>query len=266
MRVLIHPGFHKTGTTSLQRGAQGQRLLLERRVQMVLPNDMEAVNHAARRYSLGASAKRLAAFDAAATALAETLTREDARPLLVSSEHLCGLIPGRKSVRSYAAAPDLVTRFSLTLAARIPGADLTVWFSTRQPDAWLRSVYWQNLRGSRITEDLADYAAGMAPAADLDGIVAQVRARLDGLAPVIATSLESFGDRPLGPLGVALDLLGVSAEGLSPLPLQNVQPAAAAELLLSLNRSDLGDAELAEAKAQALRRFLQSGQTKRQRA
>ncbi|MGP6087317.1 hypothetical protein [Antarctobacter jejuensis] len=261
-RILIHPGFHKTGTTSLQRGAQAQKELLDPRVRLILPHDMEAVNHAARRCSLGARPKRVAAFVEAAEALAETLAGEK-RPVLISSEHLCGLIPGRKSVRSYAAAPELVARFAGVVAAHVPGAELSVWFSTRAPEAWLRSVYWQNLRGSRITEDLEAYATRMGPAAELDAVVAQVVERLKGMAEVRSTPLEAFGDRPLGPLGVALDLLGVSTEGLVPLPLQNVQPTAAAGLLLSLNRSDLDDEALAEAKAQALRRFLKSGQTKR---
>lgn len=265
MRVLIHPGFHKTGTTSLQRGATAQSAVLRGRLRVILPHDMEQVNHTARRYSLGPTPRRMAAFEAVVGALMARLDPQDSRPLLISSEHLCGLIPGRKSVCSYAAAPELVTRFAQILARRAPQADLTVWFTTRRAEAWLRSVYWQNLRGSRITESLADYADRLAPAARLADVVAEARDRLAGLAPVVDDALEDFGTHPFGPLGVALDRLNVSTEGLSPLPRQNVQPTKGVELLLSLNRSGLDDAALAVEKSQALRGFLRSGQTRRHR-
>lgn len=263
MRVLIHPGFHKTGTTSLQRGAQAQAKVLDGRVRLILPHDLEPVNFAARRYSVGPNVKRKAAFQDAVAEFAGTLDPEDRRPLLISSEHLCGLIPGRKTVRDYGAAPDLVEVFAGAVARHLPGAELTVWFSTRGPRAWLRSVYWQNLRSMRITEDLQDFSNRLETAADLDRIVAAVRARLGGRMAVLSTALEDFGARPLGPLGVALKLLGVSDAGLAPLPQQNVQPTEAADLLLALNRSDLDEDDLARAKTDALTLLRESGQTRR---
>ncbi|WP_139246369.1 hypothetical protein [Thalassovita taeanensis] len=52
----------------------------------------------------------------------------------------------------------------------------------------------------------------------------------------------------LGPLSIALGLLGVSDEGVTPKKWQNIQPEGGIEALLELNRSNRSDDELAAAK------------------
>ena len=207
MRVLIHPGFHKTGTTSLQRGAEAEHAVLAPRLRLVLPHDIEPVNFAARRMSVGANAKRIAAFRAAVTEFAQGIDPGDPRPLLVSSEHLCGLLPGRKSVTTYAAAPELLGQMAEVLSDQLPNLSLSVWFTTRAPEAWLKSLYWQLLRSQRVTEGSEQFANRFRDAADLGAIVAMVAERLAGQADVSSTRLEDCGGDPLGPLGVALDRL-----------------------------------------------------------
>lgn len=262
MRVLIHPGFHKTGTTSLQRGAEAQHAVLAPRLRLVLPHDIEPVNFAARRVSVGANAKRIAAFRAAVTEFAQGIDPGDPRPLLVSSEHLCGLLPGRKSVTTYAAAPELLGQMAEVLSDHLPNPSLSIWFTTRAPEAWLKSLYWQLLRSQRVTEGSEQFANRFRDAADLGAIVAMVAERLAGQADVSSTRLEDCGGDPLGPLGVALDRLGVSSAGLRPLARQNVQPAEAAADLLALNRSDLDDEALSAAKTALLTRLRKAGQTR----
>ncbi|WP_421906418.1 hypothetical protein [Mameliella sp.] len=262
MRMLIHPGFHKTGTTSLQRGADAQREILAPRLRLVLPHHIELVNFAARRVSVGSNAKRIAAFRAAVAEFAQGIDAVDSRPLLVSSEHLCGLLPGRNSVTTYAAAPELLGHLVEVLAGQLPDLSLSVWFTTRAPEAWLQSLYWQLLRSQRLTEGPEQFAEDFRDAAELESIVARVAARLGRHVDVSATRLEECGADPLGPLGVALDRLQVSRAGLRPLVRQNVQPAKAAEDLLALNRSDLDDDALGAAKTALLKRLRRAGRTR----
>ncbi|MCR9273865.1 MULTISPECIES: hypothetical protein [Mameliella] len=262
MRVLIHPGFHKTGTTSLQRGADAQRETLAPRLRLVLPHDIEPLNFAARRVSVGINANRVAAFRDAVAGFAQRVDPEDPRPLLVSSEHLCGLLPGRKSVTTYATAPELLGHMVEVLARQVPDLSLSVWFTTRAPEAWLKSLYWQLLRSQRLTVGPEQFAVGFRDAAELDAVVARVAERLGRQAEVSSTRLEACGTDPLGPLGVALDRLGVSRGGLLPLARQNVQPAEAVAELLALNQSDLDDAALGAAKTALLKRLRKAGQTR----
>ena len=260
--VLVHPGFHKTGTSSLQRGLEANAARLAPRLRVLLADDLGEAPMIARRYSVAPKPRRLAAFAAAFGKLAETLDPDDPRPLLISAEALAGQIPGRRGIEAYDAAPALVEAMALALRARL-GADapLTFWFTTRAPEAWLRSVYWQNLRTTRVTEDFATYARLLARAADLEAVVARVRARLDGRAEIAAQPLERCADAPLGPLGAALARPGVASDGLAPLIAYNIQPPDAVDRFLALNRSELDDATLSATKRELLRAYRKGGLT-----
>ncbi|MBY6162276.1 hypothetical protein KUV73_15425 [Mameliella alba] len=263
MRVLIHPGFHKTGTTSLQRGADSQRRVLEPRVRLLLPHDMEQVNFAARRLSLGVVPKRVTALREALAGLASGIDSQDPRPLLISSEHLSGLMPGRKSVTGYDAAPEVLSHVVDVLSDHLTAASMTLWFTTRAPRPWLKSLYWQILRSQRLTEDLAGFSLRMQGAADHAAVVERVAARIGARAAVSATPLEACANGRLGPLGVALDRLGVSTVGLMPPDRQNVQPSDGVEALLALNRSDMDDAALGRAKTDLLKDVRRGGKTRK---
>lgn len=256
MRVLVHPGFHKTGTSSLQQAVLAQRDVLEARVRLLLINDMRAAIRIARRYSVHPSQSRLDAFKAAFYDFAHTIDATDPRPLLISSEALAGQIPGRKNVVAYDATPALVKVVTDVLNERL-GSDtsMVVWFTTREPDAWQRSAYWQNLRSTRITEDFETYRGRLHRAAKLDDVVTLVREGLATSARVVSTRIEKCGAEPLGPLGEALDLLEVSKRGLFSVPTKNVQPPGAAEEFLRLNRSTLDDAALKETKTKLFKRY-----------
>ena len=139
---------------------------------------------------------------------------DDPRPLLISSEDLSGLIPGKHDVTAYDASPDLMEIAVSVVRERFGQAtEVDIWYTTRAPEAWQRSVYYQVLRGIRMTDDFETYSAATARAARLDDIVAQTAQRLDGIARVGAGRLEDSTGTPLGPLGALLDRFGMSADG-----------------------------------------------------
>lgn len=262
-RVLIHPGFHKTGTSSLQRGAEGNAALLAERLRFWNTSNVLDCVKVGRRYAAGGDPVLLARFAERVGALMAVLDTDDPRPILISSEDIAGILPGLRDTWGYDAAPDLLETMVAEVETAVPGAQITVWFTTREAEPWQRSVYWQNLRATRLTEDFTTYQPRLAHAARLDDIVALTAERLAGRAEVTSTRIEACADDPLGPLGYALALLGVPADGLPPLPAQNVQPDGAADALLAMNRSDIPDAELPDAKRAYLKSLRKSGQTRR---
>lgn len=264
MRILLHPGFHKTGTSSLQGGAQTQIDRLAAHLQFHNTADLAQSARAARRYSARPERINLRKFADAFAQDLRTVPSDGPRTLLISSEDLCGTLPGLRGVLTYDAVPSLMNVATAVLRSRFgTAADITLWFTTRERESWLRSVWYQNLRAQRLTEDFADFRPMLARAAALDAVVAGVIRRLDRRARVIATPIETCGSAPLGPLAAALDLLAIPRDGLTPLPARNAQPDGAAEELLALNRSDLGDSAVIEAKRAVLRRYRQAGQTRR---
>lgn len=262
MRILLHPGFHKTGTSSLQRGAAAQLDRLDTRLQLMLTPDLIEAARAARHYSERPTDEYLDRFTTEFQRAVEVRDSNDRRPLLISSEVLSGHLPGLRGVKTYAAAPALA-RAAVDILRDYYGIDaqITVWFTTRAPEAWLRSLYWQNLRAQRLTEEFEPFRARMAPAADHAAIVDEARRCIGSLAEVETARIEDIGPEPLGPLGAALRHLGVTNEGLVPTPQHNTQPENAARDFLALNRSAMGDAALSEAKRKVLRRYRHAEQS-----
>lgn len=262
MRILLHPGFHKTGTSSLQRGAAAQLDRLNARLQLMLTPDLIEAARAARHYSERETEDDLERFSTEFQRAVAVQDSSDRRPLLISSEVLSGHLPGLKGVKTYAAAPALA-RSAVDILHRYYGAEarITVWFTTREPEAWLRSLYWQNLRAQRLTEEFKPFRERMATAADHARIVDEARRCLGTAAEVETDRIEDIGPDPLGPLGAALRHLGVTTHGLAPLPQHNTQPEHAAEEFLALNRSAMGDKALSEAKRKVLRRYRRAEQS-----
>ena len=260
--VLIHPGFHKTGTSTLQRNllAQGERL--EPRLRMMFNDDMTEATQLARKYSAHPHDPILDEFSDAIAAAFAVVDPQDDRPLIVSSEALIGHLPGRKHVTGYDAAPPLIERAVRALRAQI-GDDVpvTVWFTTRNAAAWKKSAYYQNLRQERLCETFDEHAQKLERAAQLDQFVDRTRALIGSAANVASTRIEGCTEHVLGPLGMALDILDVYTKDLEPVRAHNVQPPDGAAELLRLNLSDLSDEELAIAKRDLMRGFRQRGET-----
>ena len=262
-KILVHPGFHKTGTSSLQRGALELRERLEPHLNVLLTDDVRPAIQVARRYSAHPSAFRLKRFGEAFEAAIANVDTYDPRPLLISAEALVGHIPGRKNIWTYDAAPDLIEVLCSAIKNKFGNkTPLKVWFTTRNKLDWQKSAYWQNLRSTRLTEDFASYRFRLERAADLDAIVLKTQARVQSCATTVSSRIEDCGTYAVGPLHKALELLDVPTQNLGTLKPRNVQPDDAADRLLELNRSSLDDAALSKAKRQVLKNYRVAGATR----
>ncbi|MDT8327425.1 MAG: hypothetical protein RQ750_08590 [Roseovarius sp.] len=256
MRVLLHPGFHKTGTSSLQRGAIAQTDALAPYLRVLLGTDMISATRAARRYSKHQSQVNLMRFSEHFHTAISALAPNDPRAVLISCEDLSGYMPGLCDVDTFDAAPSLMLAASAALQAHFGEAvQIMIRFGTRDSAKWLKSLYWQNLRARRLTDDFDTFRQRFARAADLDRIVASTGDLLGTEVDVGAIALETGAGLRLGPLEVALDLLNIPTASLPPLRAQNRQPADGAEALLALNCSDLDDAALKDAKRDLVRSY-----------
>lgn len=247
VKVLLHLGFHKTGTTTLQRTAQVNRVVLEEKLNFLLPDDLKSVAHLSRRFSLNPHRRTISKVRKRFIECIDSFDLDHGKPLLISCEELSGLIPGRKGVSSYEHAPALAQSYVSGLR-EVYGqcVDPTIWYTTRNSTDWVRSTYWQNLRGNRITEDLLDYEARLSHGANLAAVVQQTRLHLTGFARIKTTEVDTSPERT-DLMKIALKILGVDAGPLKVTPNQNRQPIGGIEALLEINRSDLSDVGAANA-------------------
>lgn len=248
VRLIVHAGFHKTGTTSLQKTLRKNRAALRPYARIVLRSGIVPLCEAARAFSVSRSEVDLGLVKYEAALLAETLSPN--ATVLVSSEDLAGHMPGRRGLRRYDATPRLMSALLYAVRAAQPNADVTLVFTTRAADPWLASCHAQNVRASRMVLSRRDYVRKFRHSADLDAIIGQTA------QAVPETDIKRFAletcNSALGPAQPLLDLAGVPKavqDSLISLPRANTKPAPEQlRQLLALNRSDLSDAALKDAK------------------
>lgn len=255
VRMVIHAGFHKTGTSSIQRMLRLNKKLLHPYARIVLKPGVTTLCDATRLWSRRREKFEQRGVEIELELLFETLKPKAGRTILISAEDLAGHMPGRKEVTSFDAAAPLMQMIAKAVEnAPFKVNELVFFFSTRHPDAWLKSSHVQHIRGDRMVLDYADYARQYASAADLPLVVHQIR---QAVAPnlVRSAALEDIKELPLGPVTPLLDILGVPEDVRVQMKLSGpVNPAPSADVqaqMLTLNRSDLPDAEV-HARKQAL--------------
>ena len=251
-KIVIHAGFHKTGTTSVQAMLRANAKHLSPHIRVFLKDDFQDLTVTARNFSIKPTEKTLRKVSKATAAFFSTLDQTDPRPILMSSEDLSGHMPGRHGLECYDSSGLVMKAISDAAVKHFgPDVDLTFFFSTRGRASWLRSTWWQNLRSTRLTQDLAAYTAQFDTARYLDDILQEIAA---DVAPfkVVSEPLEQSSQKPLGPLSPLLDLVAVKDldhEKLQSLPPENVQPDAGIDrVFLALNQSALPDKDIQDAK------------------
>lgn len=250
-RVIIHAGFHKTGTTSLQQTLRANRATLRPDIRLVLRPGMTALCECARAYSRSREDYDLGLVKYEAAMLVERLAEEEATTIVISCEDLSGHMPGRHSLHGYGAAPHLMRALSVAFKAAAPNDELSFFFTTRSAAPWLRSCYAQHLRAARMVWDEADYVKRLKSSAEHDKILDLIRKEVTKHS-VIEAALEDYADRPLGMAEALLDHLEISKERRATFgtaaPRNTALPADMLAELLTLNRSDLDDVTLRKAK------------------
>lgn len=236
--LIIHPGFHRTGTTAIQHALEASRDVLSP-WRIMLKQDIPALCAAARDYARRPTQAGLARFNPAAKALAE----DKPRPTVISAEDLCGLIPGRRERQGYPAAPALLA----ALIDALPGYAPQIYLTTRAPEAWLKSCHAHHIRHTRLTVDLATYDATQT-GTDLDALARNIATQLAPV-PVTHVALDSTTALPHGPLTPLLDLMNIPQAARDRMP-PTLRPNAALpahilDALLELNQSDLSAETLA---------------------
>lgn len=256
-RVVVHGGFHKTGTTSAQQFLWSNGDFVFPRAALVLPGKLRhGAARMAVRYSRTGKPGHLSDYKDALAMVLGGLDLGLKRHAVISDENLCGRMPGRDGHEGYDAAPALMAAtFDVIRETIHPEADIHFLFTTRDAESWLRSCWLHNLRNSRLELDFDAYRAFHAETANLASTVAAIREAV-APCPVHSVALEDLADNPEGPAAAILQLLDHPRhlrDQMTPAQRLNIAPRPElADKLLEMNRSDLDDIVLAQRKAALL--------------
>ncbi|APE42222.1 hypothetical protein BOO69_01445 [Sulfitobacter alexandrii] len=254
-RIILHAGFHKTGTSTIQSVLRENRVALKKHVALRLRWHMKDLVAATRGYSTWRDPLTLIKVQDRFTRLMDDLPGMPRRTLVISAEELSGHLPGRGELADYSAAPILLYAFWEIARARYPEAEILIYLSTRAPGPWLESAWAEHVKASNMTLPFEDFAARYHGAANLDAMVAEIASRVP--VPVHHRALESCLDLPLGPADPLLDLCDLPAAlraGLVPVAPANtrLKPEILQAMLEANRTQDTAEARNA-AKAQLLK-------------
>ncbi len=224
-RIVIHMGFHKTGTSSVQQVLRDNRKALRPHMRSLLRWALSDVVSAARGYSMWRDPVTLLKFNTRFARVLADLPAMPKRVLCLSAEELAGHLPGRDDMGDYSAAPVLAAEMADSAQAQFPRAEIVFYLSTRAPDAWIESAYWQHVKSSSLTLDFDAFCARYPDAATLDSTVTQIARAVP--CAVHHTRLEDTTHLPLGPATPVLNLCEVPAATQATLtraPAANTRP------------------------------------------
>ncbi|MEH6829856.1 MAG: hypothetical protein V7661_03365 [Sulfitobacter sp.] len=253
-KIVVHAGFHKTGTSTVQAVLRANRKALMPALAIRLKGQMQELVSATRGYSTYVTSDALEKVSRRFDTLLNDLPGMPRRTLVLSAEELSGHMPGRGPLADYSAAPVLMYEFWQRAQARFPETPVVFCFATRATDAWERSAWAEHVKSSGMRLDFAEYSARYSSAADLAAVVSEVRRRVP--APVHSYALEDCAELPLGPAGPVLDLCDIPDEirsALIPQPPHNTRLGEdTLAALLEINRTHTDTDARNAAKAQLL--------------
>jgi hypothetical protein len=183
---------------------------------------MPDLMHATRGYSTWRDDLTLVKAATRFGAVLDGLVAMPKRALLLSAEEFSGHMPGRGDLADDSAAPILLSRYCDEIAARFPNIEQVIYFSTRAPESWLQSAYWEHVKSSSMTLDYDAFAKTYEKAADFETIIKAVRKKAN--VAVHHSALEDCRDLRLGPADPVFDLCDISPslrDKIVPQPIHN---------------------------------------------
>ena len=264
-RVLLHLGFHKTGTSSAQAFLRTNRRLINPRYALVLPQKTRQNGGLVARafdYTRPGQPQCLAEFE---KGWAELLSRIDfgkRRGLILSDENLSGPRPGTFPGRGYAKAGDIANCMVEALHRHFAPepCDITVYLSLRGESDWLRSLWVHELRKSDLEEDLEQFAKRVSTVLSIESRAAEIGGQLQG-ARLKTGWLEDLAQTRFGPGTPFANFLESgpgSFDRLAQVPPKGSAPdETTIARLLELNRADIDPETRQRLKTEAKRRAKQ---------
>ena len=250
-QILLHPGFHKTGTSSMQHFLWLNREALAPFFDLHMMRYFKPVVRLAGTFSRSKNPLHLIDMAGLLDESFDEFPVQGDRDLVMSAEGLSGHLPGTQNIKDYSATPVLMTYLAGYLTEKFPDAQVTVLFTTRNAYDWLFSAYRQHLRGQRLTMDFSEFEETYREAANFDAIISEVATSLAPL-PVLSMPMSDALRHPRGPGAALADQLNVPESvraNLVPVGKGNEGANDALwEQFLKLNRSKLTDVAVTEQK------------------
>ncbi len=220
-RIIVHAGFHKTGTTSLQKYLAETRPLLAEWFSYYGQDDFKVAGARARIYAQKPFYWRRLRFRRAFAAFLAEIP--DAKVIVLSRETFVGVMPGHRdwrgrTLQDFSAAIPLCQDVIRCLTQRFgKDTEIEFLFTTRERESWIRSVYGHLLRSIHLKETFEAFRAQFPKLIELNAEAQRIGTHL---APckINVVPMETLVSSRFGPAKAILDLASVDEATRATLP------------------------------------------------
>lgn len=221
-RIIVHAGFYKTGTTSLQAYFEENAALFEGSCFYCSKAQLSAAAIAARKFGTRPFWWRRRAFRSAFERAVASLP--DANVIVMSREQFSGSMPGfktvlrRRTISNSSAGIPLSREITRALRRRFgKEASIEFLFTLRDGEAWAKSLFGHIARTTNAEDDYDAFRTEFPAKINL-----REQANSIGKAAkadrVHLSFLEETAAHPLGPAKALIDLLDLPTETYEKLP------------------------------------------------
>ncbi len=209
--IIVHAGFHKTGTSSLQAYLQEYRNELLPFARIYIKSDLKDLSSAGRFYGQFPSLLRARLFRRKLRKFLSNI--EDNKVIVISRETFCGIMPGHRRFGIWPARKmtPIATKLAIIIEQELrrrfgEDTEITLLYTTREKESWHKSVWGHIVRSINLKIAREEFVYQLKNQPSLDDEVETIRRNLK-YANVLSRSLEELKTHPLGPAGAIIDLL-----------------------------------------------------------
>ena len=207
-KIVIHCGFHKTATTTVQKFFDVNRPALSDHADIFLHREISAIKTKAVQYSLTKDPRFLLGLIAEFETLLSSAISNSTQDVLISSEDLMGQIPGWDHILNYDAANEILPALLEVMRDSQLFDQHIFYFSTRNQADWIESAYWHLVAMDRMTLSFDGYCEKFALENQLNEVYENLKAHLQG-AEIYSADVGVLRGAEFGPSTPLLDLLEI---------------------------------------------------------
>lgn len=194
IRVIVHLGLQKTGTSSLQQYLRENKDRLSEYFGILTPEPDSAMRQAGRSAAhFSIDPAKEAAFRAVLQDLKNEIEEQASRVCLISNENLPGALPGREgTVGLYPEIESIVRIMEEVLAPH----QLSYVLYTREMDAWKASVHNQIIRTDGYEKTLVEFLQETESCGPWEGLHKRLETAVGGRLGIFRLEGEHDEHRP----------------------------------------------------------------------
>lgn len=242
-KLFIHAGLQKSGSTSFHRYLKQNETVLSEHIKPIFPEGKSLarmLGRVAMQYSMEPSKERLNRVRKIASQILSECEKLQ-QNVLITHENILGAMPGVQE--EYALYPSF-PNISETLIDVFSDYDVEFIVTTREINAWKKSVYAEGVKSDRFTQEYGTFISGTDYLQDW----AQLEQHLKESAPTRLFAIEEETSRE-HPGQNLLEYCGVPKNALATFsPIEKEYNARFTDEMIefarALNKSDIALSEL----------------------